>query len=347
MKKLITIIAVVVALTGGQASALYVVDIGTPASEAAYNPVGWGPIQPDTSGGNWGGIAADLLSPDGKCRAIWDASDDDPSASLTFPTSITALAVRHLKGLADDNFDVEVGVAPWGSAVDDVSDSEVWTISSFSGTPGKTLTLSATGDEWSGFDTYGQVAMDWVVATQPGETFQAWTFDDDDNPTVPEIDLNTYGAATATIGGAAGGAPPEWVSTLLDRDGVWQAEEFEDLVLEIPNQMVRNPYKEIYIEIGFLGDLTNFSVTPIPFGGSVQLTSQNIEVVDPVTGWKKLTALYHIEPNPDREFICYGFSGDVAAIDYVIAYTVCVPEPLTVSLLGFGGLMLWRRRRAA
>ena len=346
MKKLITIIAVVVALAGGQASALYFVDIGTPLSEAAFSPVGWGPIQPDTSGGSWGGIAADPLSPDGKCRVIWDLSDDDPSASLTFPaTSITALAVRHLKGLANDSFDVQVGAEVWGSVADDVSGSEVWAISSFSGTPAKKLTLTATDGKWSGFDTYGQVAIDWVVATQPGETFQVWTFDDDDNPTVPEINLNTYGTATATITGGA--APPEWISTLLERDGVWKAEGLEQVTLEIPNQMIRNPYKELCIEIGFLGDLANFSVFPQPFGGTVDLVTQNVELVDPINNWKKLTASYRIAPNPDSESVCYSFSGNVAAIDYVIAYTVCVPEPLTISLLGFGGLMLWRRRRAA
>jgi hypothetical protein len=341
VKKLITIIAVVVALAGGQAWALYFVDIGTPASEAAYYPEGWGPIQPDTSGGNWGGIASDPLSPDKKARVMWEATDD-PSASLTFPTSITAMAVRHLKGLADDSFDVEVGVASWGSAVDNVSDSEVWAISSFMGTPGKKLTLTATGEAWSGFDTYGQVAIDWVVATQPGETFQVWTFDDDENPEVPEINLNPYGAATA---GFTAAAPPEWISTLLGREGVWQTEGVLELNIEIPNQMVRNPYKEICIEIGFLGDLLDFSVLPIPVGGIVQETSRSI--VDTGTGWKKLTASYYIEPNPDRELLCYVLSGDIAAVDYVAAYTVCVPEPLTISLLGFGGLMVWRRRRAA
>jgi len=34
-------------------------------------------------------------------------------------------------------------------------------------------------------------------------------------------------------------------------------------------------------------------------------------------------------------------------VDYVKVNTVCVPEPLTISLLGFGGLMVRRRRRAA
>jgi hypothetical protein len=69
-------------------------------------------------------------------------------------------------------------------------------------------------------------------------------------------------------------------------------------------------------------------------------------MVDPVTGWQKLTASYRIEPNPDKELI-FSYFASGAAVDYVAVYTVCVPEPLTISLLGFGGLMLWRKRRAA
>ena len=66
--------------------------------------------------------------------------------------------------------------------------------------------------------------------------------------------------------------------------------------------------------------------------------------------WKKLTAIYIIEPNPDSESICYSFAGNVdvgmPAVDYVRVNTVCVPEPLTMSLLGLGGLFVLRKRRA-
>jgi len=39
------------------------VDIGCPTSESGHNLIGWGPIEPATSGGNWGGID--------NCRATW------------------------------------------------------------------------------------------------------------------------------------------------------------------------------------------------------------------------------------------------------------------------------------
>lgn len=186
-----------------------------------------------------------------------------------------------------------------------------------------------------------------VAAIPFGETDQTWNFDNNSNPAIPEIDLNPYGTATAAITGSASVPPPEWAADLLGRDGVWQAQGILTITLNIPNQMIANPYKEIRLEMGFIGDgdLADFSVIPIPFVGSVELVSQEIVVVDPATGWKKLTAYYIIEPNPDWEFVCYSFSGALAAIDYAIVNTKCVPEPMTVSLLGLGGLILARRKR--
>jgi len=142
----------------------YTVDIGTPASEAGYSPVGWGPVEPTTTGGTWGSITSDPGSWDNLCRVIWEPGGT-PSASLTFPTAITSVDIRHLLGLADDSFDVYVDGVLWGSVTDNPSNTEVWTETTFSGTPGSTLTLTATGQQWSNFQTYGQVAIDRVVAT--------------------------------------------------------------------------------------------------------------------------------------------------------------------------------------
>ena len=58
----------------------------------------------------------------------------------------------------------------------------------------------------------------------------------------------------------------------LGRDGVWQ-EERVALFIEVPNQEVDNPFKEIYVEIGFFGELEDggFAVYPDPPGGIVEL----------------------------------------------------------------------------
>jgi len=145
------------------AAMMYTVDIGSPASEAGYFPVGWGPIVPPP--GSYGRIATDPLSSDNVCRVIWE-TEDDPSASVTFPEPINWVNIRHLTGLANDSFDVKVyaGGHYWGSVSDTTSSTEAWRTSTFSGTPGATLTLTPTGAMWPGFDTYGQVAIDRIEA---------------------------------------------------------------------------------------------------------------------------------------------------------------------------------------
>jgi len=48
------------------------VDIGKPDSETGHNLIGWGPIEPATSGGNWGGID--------DCRATWAPDEQEPAS---------------------------------------------------------------------------------------------------------------------------------------------------------------------------------------------------------------------------------------------------------------------------
>jgi len=170
MKTLTTICALVaLVLAAAPAQAVYTVDIGTLSSEAGHNLVSWGPVEPTASGGNYGGMGSETApgSVDQLCRVIWDISDDDPSATLTFAKPVYTVDIRHLLGLADDSFNVSVfgGTTFWGNIVDATSSSEVWTTSTLSGAPSYTLTLTATGVKWTGFDTYGQVAIDWIQAT--------------------------------------------------------------------------------------------------------------------------------------------------------------------------------------
>ncbi len=126
------------------------------------------------------------------------------------------------------------------------------------------------------------------------ETYQAWTFDDDDNPAIPEIKENDFGTPVGAILGSAGGPPPEWVPELLGRTGVWKADGLVDITLDIPNQMIRNPYKVILLEIGFLGGdwPAAFSVFPSPFGGTVQLVSQEV-----VLKWKTTNMIFVFIPS--------------------------------------------------
>ena len=60
--------------------------------------------------------------------------------------------------------------------------------------------------------------------------------------------------------------------------------------------------------------------------------------------WYTFTAEIWIPGNPAMEIIHYDFpfSTDISEI---VVHTICIPEPVTMSLLGVGGLMLLRRRR--
>jgi len=132
----------------------------------ARNAQDWGPVEPATHGGNYGGID--------NCRCIWWDSDasGDTTGDNTWATvdmdfgdgSATLLFFRHLQGLADDGFKIYVDGTEVGE-VYEVSQVEqwVWTGLVVSGYVGvKTVKFDATGNAWGSWATYGQVCFDEV-----------------------------------------------------------------------------------------------------------------------------------------------------------------------------------------
>ena len=169
MKMFVTVCVVAaLAVSAAQAAPSYFVDLGTLASEAGYGLADWGPIQPSTSGGNWGGMGSGTApgSYDQLCRTVWGHTGDLNWAAVRFPMPIYSATIRHLVGQADDSYTIKVlaGGYDWGSFVD-TAGGETWTSTTFKGTPDKTLVITATGPAWSGFATYGQLGVDWISAT--------------------------------------------------------------------------------------------------------------------------------------------------------------------------------------
>jgi hypothetical protein len=168
MKRQILIVAGIVVLpvfcNCAEAALTFLVDLGTVAGEAGYTLTNWGPIEPTTHPGGWGGIAGDPVSYDKRCRTVWGYVENTKDASITFPSPIVSAIIRHLDGGSDDSFKVEVGGSLWGSYSAVAGVGEFWTLSSFFGTPGTTLTITCTGAAGPYWNPYGQVGIDRIEA---------------------------------------------------------------------------------------------------------------------------------------------------------------------------------------
>ena len=161
---------------------LDVIDLGDDLeSYDEHDGIGWGPVEPDEHGGFWGDIANDPESIDRTCRVIWynESPTDDRSALITLfphPGSTRGIVLRVLDGVADDSFTISV-LGKRGnffevfSYTDEppINDPETWYVYDIdipvnqikAGRP-LIVKIRADGDQWSGFNTYGQVAVDWI-----------------------------------------------------------------------------------------------------------------------------------------------------------------------------------------
>jgi opacity protein-like surface antigen len=171
IKKFILLLIALTFISAASASAaqnvlLDRVDFATTAG--VCNLSGWGAT---TSGGYYGGRQTDSC-------VVRPANTDDSLKSaevllLTPRGSAKNLTLRHLDGIADDSFKVEVQHAngEWvlaGSYTDSGS-SEIWKTTNFdlsSITLGRgrdiPVRITATGAIWSGKPTWGQLAIDWI-----------------------------------------------------------------------------------------------------------------------------------------------------------------------------------------
>ena len=148
------------------------VDIGV--APEGHNMQGWGPVEPATHGGAWGG--------EGNCRVLWDISDDNPVATIDLDFGAGPgdrwISFRWLDGMSDsDDFDIVVGAyaghlqngAPAGT--ENWVDLGACNVGHLQGI--HTVTLTATGAKWSGFATYGQVALSEIAAWRDPEAVPA------------------------------------------------------------------------------------------------------------------------------------------------------------------------------
>ena len=181
---------------------------------------------------------------------------------------------------------------------------------------------------------------------QAGTTLQMWEFSEDVNPVmVPDVVDNQWGMPTATI---IGDFPKtRWMTVDRGHEGIWKTDSWIELFIPNTDNTAPGSFKEIYLQMTFdAGPGFNALVVTVPSADPMTLEPISVEQIP---GSDYSYGIWHIilEPNPTEEIIYIEPVYCELYVDEIVVDTRCVPEPTTIALLGFGTLVLIRKKRKA
>lgn len=177
-------------------------------------------------------------------------------------------------------------------------------------------------------------------------TLQSWLFSTNANPAFPDEVVNPYGMPQVDLIGSFA-ANTVWLDEDNGHQGVWVVDRsiYSDMVATVDNNPVRNAYKQVWLQITYSAqDDEAPMIYVVPEGNINAYVPMNL-VSKTAVDDNYFHAVYSltIRPNPTFEQIYIRPRDCQVYVDCITIETQCIPEPMTMGLLGLGSLLLRRR----
>lgn len=183
-----------------------------------------------------------------------------------------------------------------------------------------------------------------------GTTYAAWEFNTSSKTPVWNYGANEYGDVSIYVQPKQG---DPWKSQWEGRYGVWMLSG--TITADIPNSPVTGPgtSKQVRIQLIWKPEVGYEQTVPeidmqTSYDEYCDYLSEGIGSIGILSnvamgnGWNYTTYLIDWPYNPTGEVIT--IHGEIA-VDQLVIDTICIPEPTTLAIMGFGMVAMWRLRK--